>query len=533
MRSSSLVTGAWIGALTSLPVAALNWLAFRAADLPFVPFHLFDWLARVLPGNVVTFGIDLMVGLIQGFQLGPTAATAKAAEQILALFQFILIGLAFGVILAALTRSRPQRLVNSGLRGGAVLAGAFLLVEIMLGLSPSSLAPVVVWLLVLSLAWGAALGWLLLQAGPAMAPAPESPLSRRGFVTAVGGGAIGISLGAWGLASLLQAEAPAPTGTAALPVPEIVLPPPEAPSAEVLAARIQPAPGTREELTSNAEFYRIDINTSPPEVNGETWRLELGGLVDNPLSLSRADLMAMPMVTQTLTLSCISNRLGGDLISTSNWTGVPLQHVLQLAGLRPEAKELYIEAADGFYESVGTKDLQDPRTLLVLAMNGEPLPVEHGFPLRIYIPNRYGMKQPKWIVRMTAIDREGAGYWVDRGWSETAYVNTTSVIDTVAVEAADSNTGTIPVGGIAWSGERGISRVEVQVDDGPWTEADLRTPPLSSLTWVQWRLDWPQQAGRHTFRVRAYDASGGLQVLSPRGVRPDGATGVHEVTVTV
>jgi DMSO/TMAO reductase YedYZ molybdopterin-dependent catalytic subunit len=377
------------------------------------------------------------------------------------------------------------------------------------------------------------LGWLLRQAGVALELVPERPLSRRGFVTAVGGGAIGISLGAWGLASLLENKAPLPTGAPALPVPELKVTPADSPSAEVLAARIQPAPGTREELTSNAAFYRIDINTSPPEVNGETWRLEVDGLVDHPLSLTLADLMGMPLVTQTITLSCISNPVGGDLISTSHWTGVPLQHLLDLAGLKPEAKELFIEAADGFYECVGMRDLEDPRTLLVFAMNGEPLPVEHGFPLRIYIPNRYGMKQPKWIERMTAIDHEGAGYWVDRGWSETAYVNTTSVIDTVAVEAADPSTGTIPVGGIAYAGERGISRVEVQVDEEPWMEAELRTPPLSGLAWVQWRLDWPQQPGRHTFRVRAYDASGGLQVLSPRGVRPDGATGVHELTVTV
>jgi DMSO/TMAO reductase YedYZ molybdopterin-dependent catalytic subunit len=204
-----------------------------------------------------------------------------------------------------------------------------------------------------------------------------------------------------------------------------------------------------------------------------------------------------------------------------------------LAGLQPAAKELYIEAADGFYESVAMQDLQDPRTLLVFAMNGAPLPIEHGFPLRIYIPNRYGMKQPKWIVRMQAIDREGAGYWVDRGWSEQAYVNPTSVIDSVAVDSADPTSATVPVGGIAYAGDRGISRVEVQVDEGPWMEAALRTPPLGALTWVQWRLDWPQQTGRHSFRVRAYDGSGGLQVLRPRGVRPDGATGIHEVTITV
>lgn len=532
MKPTSLLTGAWIGALTSLPIMAINWLATRAAEFPFAPFNLFDWLARVLPGQVLTFVIDLIVGVVQGFRLGSTDTIAKSVEQTLALVQFVVIGAVFGLALAAWGRKRPKRLVGYGLQAGLLLAAIFLLVEIGLGRSTLSFPQVVAWLLVMFLAWGAALGWLLLQAAPAMDPAVEGTLSRRGFVTAVGGGAIGISLGAWGLASLLESKPAAPS-TAAAPTPEIELPPADSPSAEVLAARIQPAPGTRQELTSNEDFYRIDINTRSPEVDIANWRLELGGLVDNPLSLSIDDLMAMPAVTQTITLSCISNRIGGDLISTSQWTGVPLQHVLEVAGLQPEAQELYIEAVDGFYESVAMQDLRDPRTLLVYAMNGEPLPHEHGAPLRIYIPNRYGMKQPKWIMRMTAIDQEGAGYWVDRGWSEQAYVNTTSVIDTVAVEAADAATGTIPVGGIAWSGERGISRVEVQVDNGPWQEAELRAPPLSPLTWVQWRFDWPQQPGRHTFRVRAYDADGGLQVLSPRGVRPDGATGIHELTATI
>lgn len=532
MKSSPRITGAWIGALSSLPFMAINWLGSRAAELPFVPFDLFDWLARVLPGQVLTFVIDLIVGAVQGFQLGATDSIAKSVEQVLALAQLVVIGALLGLALAAWGRPRPQRLVGLGLQAGLLLTAAFLFVEIGLGISRISLPLVVVWLLALFLAWGAVLGWLLLQAEPAADPSVENRISRRGFVAAAGGGALGISLGAWGLASLLEPEPDSPSA-AAPPMPEIELPPVDSPSIETLAARIQPAPGTRDELTSNADFYRIDINTRSPEVDVANWQLELGGLVDNPLSLSLDDLMAMPAVTQTITLSCISNRIGGDLISTSQWTGVRLQHVLELAGLQPEAKELYIEAVDGFYESVAMQDLQDPRTLLVYAMNGEPLPQEHGSPLRIYLPNRYGMKQPKWIMRMTAIDREGAGYWVDRGWSEQAYVNTTSVIDTVAVDSPDPASGTIPVGGIAYAGSEGISRVEVQVDDGPWQEAELRDPPLSPLTWVQWRFDWSPQSGRHTFRVRAYDARGGLQVLAPRGVRPDGATGIHELTLSV
>lgn len=295
--------------------------------------------------------------------------------------------------------------------------------------------------------------------------------------------------------------------------------------------RVQPAPGTRLELTPTEDFYRIDINTRPVVIEGESWVLEVDGLFDNPRPLTLEDLMAFPTVTQAITLSCISNRVGGDLIGTSNWTGVRLRDVLKDLGLRPEAKELFVEGADGFFESVVMEDIMDPRTLLVYGMNGETLPVRNGFPLRIYIPNRYGMKQPKWITRIEAVDDKAIGYWVQRGWSYEAHPQIVSVIDTVAVDEAVN--GTVPMGGIAWAGDRGIQRVEVQVDDGEWVEATLRTPPLSPLTWVQWRYDWPLVSGRHTVRVRAIDGTGTLQPEQVHGTRPDGATGYHEVTMDV
>ena len=231
--------------------------------------------------------------------------------------------------------------------------------------------------------------------------------------------------------------------------------------------------------------------------------------------------------------TCISNRIGGDLISTSRWGGVQFREVLAMAGVRDSAQEISIQSADGFYESIKLADALDERTLLVYEMNGVPVPHEHGFPLRIFIPNRYGMKQPKWITNMEVIDGVGAGYWVERGWSPTAFVNTTSVIDTVAVDEMTGDSSTIPVGGIAFAGDQGISKVEVQVDDGPWQEATLRTPAISPLTWVQWRVDWESSPGRHTFQVRAYDSRGRLQDLAQRPVRPDGATGVHSKSLNV
>jgi hypothetical protein len=232
-------------------------------------------------------------------------------------------------------------------------------------------------------------------------------------------------------------------------------------------------------------------------------------------------------------MQCISNPVGGDLTGTSLWTGVRLKDLLEEAGLAPGAQELAIESADGFYESVTMADMQDERTLLVYAMNGEPLPREHGFPLRIYIPNRYGMKQPKWITRMEVIGGKGPGYWVDRGWSAEAIALTTSAIDPKPNDLVPDENGILPLGGIAWAGARGIARVEVQIDDGDWVEAQLRNPPLSALSWVQWRYDWPSTPGRHTVRARATDGAGDLQTAEVNDPAPNGATGLHRRSIEV
>ena len=223
--------------------------------------------------------------------------------------------------------------------------------------------------------------------------------------------------------------------------------------------------------------------------------------------------------------------MGGDLISTSEFTGVPLRELLQDLGIQAGATALLLRAADGYSETVTQEDMWNPRTLLVYAMNGEPLPVEHGFPVRIYIPNRYGMKQPKWITTLQAVKQPEPGYWVARGWSREARPQILSIIDTVAL--ADIRDGRVPVGGTAWAGDRGIRAVEVQVDEGSWAEAALLTPPLGPLTWVLWRYDWPAVPGRHTFRVRATDGTGVLQTGVVHDPYPDGATGYHTVSVTV
>jgi DMSO/TMAO reductase YedYZ molybdopterin-dependent catalytic subunit len=317
------------------------------------------------------------------------------------------------------------------------------------------------------------------------------------------------------------AEAAKSSGPAASPLPR------------ELSERFVPVPGTRSELTQNRDFYRIDIDLKPPSIDAQTWRLKLEGLVEHPLDLSLEDIRSRPRQTQALTLSCISNPIGGDLIGTTFWTGTPFKDVLQEAGLKAGVQEIAIESADGFYESVPLAEALDGRTLLVYEMNGEPLPAGHGFPLRIYIPGHFGMKQPKWITRMEAIDHKGHGFWVDRNWSQTAPVLTTSVIDAVDTAERDPASGVVAVGGIAYSGDKGISRVEVRVDEGPWEKADLRLPALSPLTWVLWRYEWKAAPGRHVLTVRAYDGSGQPQIAADRGTYPDGATGLDTKSADV
>ncbi|MCH8337730.1 MAG: molybdopterin-dependent oxidoreductase [Chloroflexi bacterium] len=525
----SYIRAGGLGALTSIPVMALGSLAEGIAGLTFTPFDLFDGLARVLPGDILTFGIDSLVSVITALNVGPTSEVAKIAERSMALVMFVAIGAAFGIVLQWLGREDPRQLSGHGVRTGALLAGAFWLVSVAVGFSQTSVWWVGLWFALLYVSWGWSLGWLIQRAGPALAGDPNSSLSRRDFVTLLGGSVATISVGSWVGASLFGKGAPpAPVQVEILDTSALV----DSPTAEALAARIDVAPGTRLEITPNADFYRIDISTRRPRLAAETWRLELTGVVDRPLSLTLDEIRAMPSLSYHHTLSCISNRVGGDLISTTRWTGVLVRDVLETAGMRTTAEELFIEAADGFYESVSMSDLMGDRTIFAYEMNGAPLPVDHGFPLRIIIPNRYGMKQPKWIVNMELLDREGRGYWVERGWSEEAYVRMTSVIDTVATDAADEEMQTVPVGGIAHAGANGISRVEVQVDEGQWVEAELRAPALGPLTWLQWRYDWPRESGRHRFKVRAYDGSGKPQVIESNPVRPDGATGIHEVSAT-
>ncbi|MCA9986894.1 MAG: molybdopterin-dependent oxidoreductase, partial [Anaerolineales bacterium] len=377
----SFYKNGFVGAGVGLALVALSYLGEQLLRLPFLPFDIFDWLARVLPGDLVTFGIDSIVNLIIALNIGAsTSGTAKQIEQLLALLLFIffwtLAGWLVGVVSQRSQFSAPQ----AGLSLALLVGGAIVIALNLPGVpDPFVLA----WQLVLMLVGGWALGWILAGAPGEAATAAQ----RRHFLIQFGGAILGFGLVSWGISALFGRE-PVETGAdkvvesgaGGIETADVATDPAD------LQDRLRPAPGTRRELTSNDDFYRIDINTRPPLIEQTNWELQVDGLFANPRNLSLIDLMAFPAVTQPITLSCISNRIGGDLISTAEWTGVRLGLLLAELGLKPEAQALYIEAEDGFYESVSMTDMMDPRTLLVYAMNGQTLPQAHGFPLRIYIP---------------------------------------------------------------------------------------------------------------------------------------------------
>lgn len=531
MREPGFGTGLVVGGLLTLMLTAVLYMGQQLIGLPFVPFELFDWTARRLPGDLLTAGIDAMVAAIAATDLGPTADVAKAVEQAMAIGGFVLAGtVAGGIVFIAFRRLRGRLPVYAVALG---LGAAAALVILAMGLGAGSgvgHAAGAAWLVALFLAWGTGLAWshMALIPGPAAAaalPAGAERIDRRTFLVRLGGAT----------AVLTVAGAVVGSVSSRRTARELAFSSGERPWSATHAlpnagARVRPVRGTRSEITPVARHYRIDINTQPPALDGEQWRLRVAGLVGEPRELSLRQIRAFEPMHQFVTLSCISNRVAGDLISTTRWTGVSLQRLLPELHLRPEATHLRMRSADGFHEAIPLQLIRaDPRVMLCYAWDGLPLPPEHGFPLRVYVPDRYGMKQPKWIESIEAIEEWEAGYWVRRGWDREARVEATAVIDAVATDMmmAEMRPGSpVPVGGIAYAGARGISRVEIRADDGDWEQAELREP-LSGTTWVLWRYDWPFRPGDHTLTVRCFDGAGVPQVAEPSPPHPDGATGLH------
>jgi DMSO/TMAO reductase YedYZ molybdopterin-dependent catalytic subunit len=286
--------------------------------------------------------------------------------------------------------------------------------------------------------------------------------------------------------------------------------------------------------TPNEVFYKVDTALVTPQVDPDGWRLRFTGMVDNPYELTFDELLALPMVERTVTLCCVSNEVGGRLVGNARWLGVPLQNLLDEAGVQPGATQVVGRSVDGFTVGFPTDVLDGDRTALVaVGMNDEPLPADHGFPARLVVSGLYGyVSATKWLteVELTTLDAFDA-YWIPRGWAKEAPVKTQSRIDTPR-QGRTITPGTVPIAGVAWAQSRDISKVEVQIDEGPWLEAEL-SDRISKNAWRQWVYPWEAVPGTHRVRVRATDGTGETQTEVVVGPRPDGATGYHTITVPV
>ncbi|MFG1915643.1 molybdopterin-dependent oxidoreductase [Micromonospora sp. NPDC048898] len=354
------------------------------------------------------------------------------------------------------------------------------------------------------------------------------PESRRRFLTGSGvllGTAVVAGLGGRWLAGRRGVSA----ARDAIRLPAPVAPAPALPAgADLSLTQLAPY------VTPNFGFYRIDTALVVPQVDPDTWRLRIHGRVGTERTYSYADLLARPLVERYVTLACVSNEVGGDLIGNARWLGVPLRELLDEVEPDGDADQVVGRSVDGWTCGTPTAALRDGRdALLAVGMNGEPLPVEHGFPVRMVVPGLYGyVSACKWLTELELTRfADFDAYWVPRGWSAQGPIKTQSRIDTPRGRNR-LTTGPVTVAGVAWAQHRGISRVEVRVDGGPWQQATL-APTVSVDTWVQWSWRWDATPGEHRLQVRATDATGETQTERTQGVAPDGATGWHTVTVTV
>ncbi|MDP3970053.1 MAG: molybdopterin-dependent oxidoreductase, partial [Nocardioides sp.] len=288
-------------------------------------------------------------------------------------------------------------------------------------------------------------------------------------------------------------------------------------------------------ITPNKEFYRVDTALQVPDVPIEGWSLRIHGMVDNEINLTFQELLEMPLVERRITLTCVSNPVGGEYVGNAAWLGVLTRDLLEMAGVQDGADAVKSTSADDMTIGTPLTALTDDReAMIAIGMNGEPLPLVNGFPVRMVTPGVYGyVGATKWLVDLEVTRfSDFEAYWTPRGYSEEAPIKISSRID-VPRSFARVAAGTVTVAGVAWSQDRGITDVEVRVDDGPWEAARLAEDDNIN-TWRQWVYEWPDaQPGGHTLTVRATDATGTTQTEERAPIAPDGSSGWHNVRVTV
>ncbi|WP_146338879.1 molybdopterin-dependent oxidoreductase [Nesterenkonia sp. NBAIMH1] len=358
----------------------------------------------------------------------------------------------------------------------------------------------------------------------------EAAASRRAFLglAAAGTAAAGVSFALGRSVRTFGREAVGAVG-------RLVLPSPAVRAAIVPESASSGAAGAAPFITPNSDFYRIDTALAVPELHPDEWTLRIHGLVENEVMIDMHELLELPLEEHHITLTCVSNPVGGDLVGNASWLGYPVRQLLAEAGPLPEADMVLSQSIDGFTASTPLEALTDERSsLLAVGMNGEPLPAEHGYPARLVVPGLYGyVSATKWVVdlEVTRFDRETA-YWTDRGWDERAPVLVASRIE-VPSPLETLPAGDVVIAGSAWAQHVGIERVEVQIDGGEWEPAELSSE-VSIDTWRQWRHMFSDaQPGRHWVSVRAISADGEVQTGDRRDPIPNAATGRHRIDFEV
>ncbi|CAM3279570.1 Sulfoxide reductase catalytic subunit YedY precursor [Arthrobacter ulcerisalmonis] len=353
--------------------------------------------------------------------------------------------------------------------------------------------------------------------------------SRRKFFATAGITAVAAGVAATGGRLLSAARSNIAQARNALQLPT-----PVTPAAAIPDGVQSTVAGMPPWLTPNKDFYRIDTALSVPEINANDWELRVHGLVDQEITMTFADLLDADLIESHVSLTCVSNPVGGNLAGNAKWLGYPIRELLKRAGPKDGADMVLSTSIDGFSASTPIEVLQDDRdAILAIGMNGEPLPLEHGYPVRMVVPGLFGfVSATKWVVDLEVTRfADSKAYWTDRGWSERGPIKTMSRID-VPASFAKVPAGKVAVGGTAWAQTRGITKVEIQVDDQDWAPVELSTE-ASVDTWRQWSFEWDATPGPHYLKVRATDGTGDLQTDQRADPVPDGASGWQSVMVTV
>jgi DMSO/TMAO reductase YedYZ molybdopterin-dependent catalytic subunit len=480
----------------------------------------------VLPGrpSPVTFVADRV---IEAMPSGPREALIGAVgtlDKPLLVVGIVLVVLGGGAVIGRVGATRPS-LVPALLVTGGVLGW-------LVAWNGSTADALGLALVVAVGVTAALLVWnRLAPEPPAVSASSAGPVLERRTVLAVAG-AVGI---ASAVALVVVAVARRGSSAAVDAVrTSLRIPRPTHPAAPLPAGITPAVPGIAPAITPNADFYQIDVALTPPAVDVASWQLSVTGRVTTPLTLTYDQLLALPSIERPIALTCVSNEVGGDLVGTAMWQGVRLTDVLTTAGVHDDAELVVGHSVDGFTAGFPRSILGDGRdAMIAYAMNGEPLPVKHGFPARLVVPGLYGyVSATKWLteIRLTTL-AEDVPFWLARGWSEDGAIEAASRID-VPRPGARLAAGTVAVGGRAWHQHTGVGSVEVSVDSGPWQQATLAAS-IGTDAWRLWSWQWQATTGTHELRVRMHDLDGTPQDDAVRPVFPGASSGLHTITVEV